>query len=145
MSSVRFVWFGRKEGQALLCIASEEEKNSFIYFLFRKNTTEYLDLSSLVNFLNSFKKWLLRPSWISRISRNKNYQMAAEEYLGRLVEYCHLKVTCLLRVVETGSSLKIWWRLVITIIILKDEIWNRSVCTLCFHTITYFWSWFNEF
>ena len=37
LSSVRFVWFGRKEGQALLCIASEEEKNSFIYFLFRKS------------------------------------------------------------------------------------------------------------
>ena len=30
--------------------------------------------------------------------------MKAEEYLGRLVEYCHLKVICLLRVVETGSS-----------------------------------------
>ena len=34
-------------------------------------------------------------------------QINAEEYLGRLVEYCHLKVTCLLRVVETGSGLKI--------------------------------------
>ena len=31
-------------------------------------------------------------------------QVKAEEYLGRLVEYCHLKVICLLRVVETGSS-----------------------------------------
>ena len=32
--------------------------------------------------------------------------MKAEEYLGRVVEYCHLKVTCLLRVVETGLALK---------------------------------------
>jgi len=30
--------------------------------------------------------------------------MKAEEYLGRVVEYCHLKVTCLLRVVETGET-----------------------------------------
>jgi len=33
-----------------------------------------------------------------------NLVVKAEEYLGRLVEYCHLKVICLLRVVETGET-----------------------------------------